>query len=390
MRPDELSWRERGRLWLRLGVRLLLTVAAILLLIYVAPPLLSLFMPFVLAFVLAWLLNPLVRLLQRRLGVSRKLLSLLVILLILGLAGGILAVFVGNIVSELISLANNYEGFITQFQEATAAASTYFSHTFGLVPEEVLEFGTGLLTQLVGWLQENLPVLLSAAAAGAAVVARQTPSFVVAAVVFIMGSYFITADYPAIRFRMSRIVPGPSRRFLGEVKNAASAAFGGYVKAQFFLSVVVFFILLVGFLVIGQPYNLLLAFLLAVMDFIPIIGAGTVMVPWAVIDLLTGELRHAVELMVIWGVIALFRRVAEPKFVGDQTGLSPILSLISIYVGMRLAGVLGMILGPVVCMVLVSIARLGIFQPALDDIRLAASDLLAFLRHRPEQKKDQG
>lgn len=385
MQPKELSWRERVRLWLRIGIRLVLAVVVVLALIYLAPPLLSLFMPFVLAFLLAWLLNPLVRLIQKRLGISRQIMSLLVILLILGVAGGILVVFVWNIISELMALANNYQEVIAQFQEAGSAASICFSRALGLVPEEVLEFGNGMLTQLIGWIQERIPLFLSAAAAGAAAVARQTPSFVVAAVVFIMASYFITADYPAIRFRLSTYVPGPSRRFLREVKDAASAAFGGYVRAQFLLSVVVFFILLVGFVAIGQPYNLLLAFLLAVMDFIPIIGAGTVMVPWAVIDLMTGEIRHAVELMVIWGVIALFRRVAEPKFVGDQTGLSPILSLISIYVGMCVAGVLGMILGPVVCMVLLSVARLGIFKPAMEDIRLAAADLRAFLHHRPEK-----
>lgn len=87
------------------------------------------------------------------------------------------------------------------------------------------------------------------------------------------------------------------------------------------------------------------------MDFIPIIGAGTVMVPWAVIDLFMGNYFHAVQLMVIWGTIALFRRVGEPKFVGDQTGLSPIASLISIYIGWRLAGVLGMILGPTIALI---------------------------------------
>lgn len=94
--------------------------------------------------------------------------------------------------------------------------------------------------------------------------------------------------------------------------------------------------MLVGFLLIRQPYAVLLALVLAVLDFIPIIGSGTVMVPWAVIDLITGNWSHALGLMVVWGIICVFRRVAEPKAVGSQTGLSPILSLISLYVGMRL------------------------------------------------------
>ena len=173
------------------------------------------------------------------------------------------------------------------------------------------------------------------------------------------------------------------RDFFGRVKRAAVAAFGGYVKAQLILSVAIFFILLAGFVVIRQPYSVLLAFLLAVLDFIPIVGSGTVMVPWAVADLFLGEYRHAVELMVIWGIIALFRRGAEPKVVGDQTGLSPILSLISIYVGMKIAGVAGMILGPVLCMVIINIGRLGVLDGTLSDLRLAAGDLAAILKNRP-------
>ena len=101
------------------------------------------------------------------------------------------------------------------------------------------------------------------------------------------------------------------------------------------------------------------------------------------VDLALGNIRESIELMVIWGLIALFRRVGEPKVVGDQTGLPPVVSLISIYVGMQLAGVLGMILGPVVCMVALNVFRLGIFNPVLEDIRLAAADLSAFLKHRP-------
>ena len=143
----------------------------------------------------------------------------------------------------------------------------------------------------------------------------------------------------------------------------------------------VFFILLGGFLLVGQNYALLLALGLAILDFIPIIGSGTVMVPWAVVALFTRDFSTAVYLMVIWGVVAMFRRVAEPRFVGDQTGLSPILSLVGIYVGMKVAGVAGMILGPILILV-----GLGIFQGFWMDVTAAARDITAILSQRPERK----
>ena len=139
-----------------------------------------------------------------------------------------------------------------------------------------------------------------------------------------------------------------------------------------------------GFVLTRQPYGLLLALGLAVLDFIPIVGAGTVMVPWAVVELITRNFSSAISLMVIWGIIALFRRAMEPKFVGDQTGLSPVLSLLSVYVGMKLGGVLGMILGPVLTLVVLNLAGMGLFRGLRADLSAAAWDVAAILSHRPE------
>ena len=146
----------------------------------------------------------------------------------------------------------------------------------------------------------------------------------------------------------------------------------------------VFFILLVGFFLIGQSYGLLLALGLAMLDFIPIVGAGTIMVPWAFLALFTHDYAQAIQIMLIWGVIAMFRRVGEPKVVGDQTGLSPILSLVSIYVGMRLGGVLGMVLGPTVALIALNLVKLGLFEGLRLDLAAAAEDIMALLRERPE------
>lgn len=380
----ELTWRERGRLWLRLGIRLAGAILVLLFLVYGAPPLLGLLMPFVLALVLTWILNPAIVKVQRRFGGSRKALSLVMLILIFTIAGGILAALVYSIVSEVASLVMNWPSiWADSLQPAIVGLEEFLSGLFTGLPNQVSQGATAALDKLVVWLNEMIPSLLSHAGSAAGSFAFSIPSFAVALVIFVMATYFIASDYPRLRLMVTdRLSPGV-RDFFGSVKRTAVAAFGGYVKAQLILSVVIFFILLVGFVVIRQPYSVLLAFLLAVLDFIPIVGSGTVIVPWAVADLFLGEYRHAVELMVIWGIIALFRRGAEPKVVGDQTGLSPILSLISIYVGMKIAGVAGMILGPVLCMVVINIGRLGVLDGVLSDLRMAAGDLTAILKNRP-------
>ncbi len=384
MERGELTWRERGRLWIRLGIRLLLAVGIVLALRYLLPPLLSLFMPFVLALVTAWLLNPMVKGLQRRLGLSRRLLSLLLILLAFAAAGGVLFGLGHSLFSEVSTLLNNWEGVWESLQVGVEAADQWLTKLLSYLPAEVEEFVAGSLDHLwadfSGWVSTVMPMLGS----WAGNFAMSVPSFVVALTVFVMGAYFITADYPRYRFLLTHRLPPEVRTFFSHIKHTALGAFAGYIRAELIISIGVFAILLVGFLIIGQSYAVLLALGLSILDFIPIIGSGTVMVPWAAVDLLTGNWPHALGLMVVWGLICIFRRVAEPKAVGSQTGLSPILSLISLYVGMRLAGVVGMVLGPVLCLVAINVARTGIFDGLCADLALAVRDTAALLR-RPEQ-----
>ena len=386
MDRGELSWRERGRLWLRLGLRCVLALAAAAFLILAGPGLLSLLFPFVLALLLAWLLNPALRFLQKRVGASRSVWALVLLGLLFVLTGGLLFTLSYNIFVELRALVENWQsiwaGFLAVLEQIGGWSDRFFSY----LPAEVVAWRATLLDKLIRWLQNLIPALLSSAAAGAGAAAIKVPSFLVAFLVFIMASYFIMADYPHIRYLALERMNADTLGLLRFIKHTAAAAFGGYVRAQFILSVGVFFILLVGFTLTGRNYALLLALLLAVLDFIPIVGAGTVMLPWAVVCLFAREVRTAVELLVIWGVIALFRRVGEPKVVGNQTGLSPILSLVSLYVGMKLAGVDGMILGPVVFLVVLNICRAGVFDGLTADLRLAVRDIRAILRNRPKEQ----
>ena len=383
MNNKQLTWPQRGALWLRLGIRLGLTALAVWLAARFGRPLLSLFAPFLLALIAAAALNPLVKKLQRLLGWNRQVLTLLLLFLIFGLLGGGLALLVYAAAGQLVSLVQNWGGLLDSLQAVMDQLEALFARLLTLVPPQVNEIVENAGDSLFQWLSEAAPAALGNLGLEAGERAMGLPAFLVALVIFIMATFLLTADYPYLRSRYVQHLDEGLLRFLGQLRTTALGAFGGYVKAEFLLSVGVFFILLAGFFLIRQPYGLLLSLGLAVMDFIPIIGAGTVMVPWAFVALFTGDFTAAVELMAIWGVIALFRRVMEPKFVGDQTGLSPILSLVSIYVGMKLAGVLGMVFGPVVLLVVLNLAGMGMFRGARLDLEAAARDIAAILSERP-------
>lgn len=376
----ELSWRERGRLWLRLGLRLALWAVSLWALVRLGPPLASLFAPFLLAFFVAWGLSPAVRWLHHHWGLPRQVSTLALLGLVFLAMGGVVWWLVTAAAGEVASLAGNWEGLLDSLQGLVNDLGDRFSRWMELLPASLREAADGLVAQGFAWLETVIPRLLSLAMDRAAEVARALPSFAVATVVFIMAAYFFTAQFPHLRRQLSDRLPEGPRFFFAQVRRAASAGFGGYIKSQVILSIGVFFILMGGFLLVRQPYFLLLALGLAVLDFIPIIGSGTVMVPWAAVDLVLGDYRHALGLMAVWGLVALFRRVAEPKILGDQTGLPPLLSLASVYVGMKAGGVAGMILGPVLCLVGLNLVRSGVLDRSLADLRTAFWDISAILR----------
>lgn len=386
MTHQELTWRERGRLWLRISIRTALVLSIVILAYLLIPPFWTLFAPFILAFFMAWLLNPLIRGIQKRLRISRGILSLLLIILIFAALGGLITAFFWSAITEIQSFADNWQSVSDSVSSYVTNLQHSMDNWLRLLPPELVTTVNETFSNFLVWLKSAVTFHVSSFAWDAGSFVSAIPSFAVATIIFIMGTYFITADYPRLRFLFTDHLSPDLREFLSRVKTTASGALGGYVKAEFLLSVIVFFILIACFLITQQSYGVLLAAVIAVLDFIPIIGAGTVLVPWAGFSFFTGDYRNAIEMLVIWGVIVLFRRLAEPKIVGDKTGLSPILSLVSIYVGMRLGGILGMILGPVVTLVFLNILKMGTLTPFANDLKLAVNDCMLFLKRTPKSE----
>ena len=396
MDNSPLARGDRAQLWLRLTLRGVLALGGAALVIWVGLPLLSLLSPFVLALIFAWMLNPGVRWLQRKTGISRKAVSLVLVILVFAVIGGVLFGLGWIAVDQVRSLFDNQQSVLDDLLDGIVrvvnSLEGWLTGLGGIVPKGVLTTSGDLINAIMDWVQGlDLPGWLTEMAGQAPSMAANLSGFAVALVVFMMASYFITGDYPRLRFELTERVPLVARDFCRSVKDIFMSAFGGYIKSQLILSTGVFLILAVGFLLMRQPYGLLLALGLAVLDFIPIIGAGTVMVPWAVVDMVLGQYSEAAALMTVWGVIVLFRRFAEPKVLGDQTGLSPILSLVGIYVGMKAGGVLGMVVGPLLLLVCINLAKLGIFRPVLNDLSLAASDIHAILRsgRKPSETREE-
>jgi sporulation integral membrane protein YtvI len=166
-------------------------------------------------------------------------------------------------------------------------------------------------------------------------------------------------DNPAIISAARKRCPAWLKTNIGIIRRGMANAVGGYFRAQVILMTIVGIIGISGLLILRNPYALMLGLLMAFLDFLPILGSGSVLVPWALYNIFAGDVRQAVGLFALYGVITITRQALEPKVLGEQIGIHPLLSLMSVFVGYKVFGVAGILIGPVIAMVAVSMRNTG-------------------------------
>lgn len=385
MERKELSWKERGRLWFRLSIRGIVGVIIALLVIKFGKTVISLFMPFILALLLAMAINPIILKIQSRVKFRRSKITIFVLVIIFSLSLTVLWILLSAIATEVIGLLNGWEELFNGFQQSIQNLEAITQELLLKINSDIEIPDHGIIDSLTSTIFEYLKVAVSDFSSLTAFARDRVvgiTSFGVSVLIFAMGCYFITADYPTICNNLANRLGVNLTELLNQVKAITIAAFGGYIKSRAIVAAGVGFIIFIGFILIGQEYALLLALIMAVLDFIPIIGSGTLLVPWSIIDLLTGNITQGLQLLAIYGVVTVYRNIAEPKVVGDKTGLSPTLSLITIYIGMRVAGVVGMILGPVLTIVIINSLKIGVLRDTRDDLQMAVMDILSILNNK--------
>lgn len=170
------------------------------------------------------------------------------------------------------------------------------------------------------------------------------------------------------------------------MKSRAASLVGGYFFAQLKIMCMIYIILVVGFLILGVDYAGLVALLVALLDFLPVFGTGTVLIPWTIIELIMGDYIHAVGMLVLYGVTLLSRQLLQPKLVGDAMGLNPLTTLFFMYLGFRFSGIAGMILAVPIGMMIIELYHIGIFDGLLQNCSLLIRGINGFRKGEDPDK----
>ncbi len=369
----------------RILVNLGVALAGVLFLIFVVPPLVRFLMPLIVAWIVAMIANPIIHFLEKRIKIMRKHGSALVIILVLA---ALIAAFYGL----AVLVASQFSSWVTELPEVYDSVTQNLQHLFqslhqkyNMIPADVKLAFDQRENVLDDYIQKAIDGLLKMVNSGSlskvSSLASSLMDFLVYAILTILASYFMTVEKDHFTKLLQEKTPAGVQRIWDKIRKIFIRAIGGYFKAHFQIMIVIFFITVIPFAFMGISYSGLLAVVIAIVDFLPFFGAGTVLVPWAVYRLVTGSYTYAVILFVIYVVVLVVRQLLEPKLIGDNIGMSPFETLVFMLIGYRLAGVLGLIIGIPVGMILIECYREGMFDNYIRGIKILAHDINEYRKY---------
>lgn len=334
--------------------------------------------PFLIAFVLAALLQKPVNALHQKAKLPRGITGTVLVLLIVGAAGTLIGLAgaravdpVQSFISFLASKLESIPSLITSVQnELLSFAANLPDALAGAVTDAISGFSADRLLDSIGeaLTTDNLFNALKTPLSGAWSTVRQLPSFLVAVLITIISACFLTKDYGVVRDFIMRQVSEHSRQKISRAKKLVAFSIGKIVKSYLLiilittceLSIGLFVLKLLGFY--NSGYIIGISVIIALIDIVPVLGTGTVLIPWAVISLITDNTGMGIGLIVVYAIISVIRQIIEPKLVAGQFDLPAIVTIASMYIGTKIFGAIGLFLLPLTVIVIKLLADEGIIS----------------------------
>ncbi|GIP33680.1 sporulation integral membrane protein YtvI [Paenibacillus sp. J2TS4] len=314
--------------------------------------------PFLLAILIAIFLEPLIQLAVKIKGVNRLLASSVICSLFLLLLFGISYGLGAKVYVETIQFSKKAPRIM---DDANLLLKDAMNHIYAMLDT----LSPGLTEQIetaLGSLLSSLSSILSELSGYLFAVAKSIPTLFVSFLVFLISLYLISLQLPSIRQSFLALFEESSRQKMASVLENLRKAIFGFFIAQLILSLITYVIVLTGLLIMRVEYALAISFLIVVVDILPILGTGSVLVPWSLYSLLVGDYFLAVGLLILFLVITVVRRIMEPKVLGNAVGIGALSALISLFVGFKLVGVVGLFLGPAVVIIYKAMRQVGLLQ----------------------------
>ncbi len=299
--------------------------------------------PFVLAFIIAYILRKPTCFISKKFNLPNKPVALLMVLIFYSTVGLLIAFLTIQAIWGITALIQ----FIPRFY--TLHIEPAFLDLFVELESFLAQMDTSLLTliqdfndQFLQWLGSLISGLSGWAVSTASGIATSIPSLFLKLVLMIIATFFIAADYELLTGFCARQLSPKSKALFLQIKNYLAGTLFVCIRSYAIIITLTFIELSIGLSLIGIEHASLIAAVIAVFDILPVLGTGGIMIPWAVFSMIRGELGLGIALLLLYAAITIIRNIVEPKIVGNQLGLHPVVTLASMFAGVQIGGIIGL------------------------------------------------
>lgn len=344
-------------------LKIFIWIASIILIFIGVPILFNFFKPVVIGFLISLILYPLTNILEKKFKFLTKKWSFsLVIIMLLGLISLVIYLLGASIWNELLGLYNNLPNIIASLEDTFNEVSIWAENSISSFKFFNIEsFDKLKLPQF-----ENIFQTISDLSIPLMDFGKNLPTILINVIFTFMFSFFFTLEFTKAKSFFMKIIPQEiyTNLFLA-VKNII----GGYFLAQVKLLFIMFIVLFIGFLIMKMDYAILLSIFVGFLDLLPFFGTGTFLGPFGIICLIKGDYGMALGCILIYLITFILRRLLEPKFLGDSIGISAFFSLFCMFVGFKLIGLIGFIIGVPIGVIVLYLYKYGTFNSLIGSLQ---------------------
>ncbi|NLI93401.1 MAG: sporulation integral membrane protein YtvI [Peptococcaceae bacterium] len=318
------------------------------------------FIPFILAYFTAVCLDPLITWLVKNTKLKKTPAVTLTYILFLGIIGFMAYFIINKIYVQLLGLLSFIQTNSPKFQIWFLGLTKQIQNTIGLLPHDT---AAQINTMIINAANEltNLN-LVSKLGTYTYNLSTAIPNVFFLSLIYFISVYLFCIQLDNVHNRFYSFFKDSSRRkviyILGDLRRAAF----GFLKAQVILSTITFIISFLGLAILKVKYAAVISFIIILVDILPILGTGSVLMPWATVSLLQGNIFLAIGLSILFIVIIVIRKSIEPKVLGERIGLSALATLVSLWIGFKVMGVMGIFLFPLALIFYKALVKVGVIK----------------------------
>lgn len=299
--------------------------------------------PFIIAFVISTSIEPVIRFLMKKAKISRKAAAIITIFSVVTVIGAVLVLLTVRLYKEAVSLSQMLPEHANTLYRNINEFTGKFLKFYTTLPEEISASIENMFNNFI----QTFMLFLNSVAKNILSIAVLLPQVFIFLSATILSTYFFSSDRAGILNFARENLPKSWMDVLLRIKKDIFMTLWGYVRAQIIMAAIAFLQLFTGFYIMGIKHFILLALILSLLDVLPVLGPGSVMIPWAIYEFFAGNLKRSVAILVLYGIVLTVRQLIEPKILSNEIGLHPLVALMSLYIGFLMFGYVGLIAGPV-------------------------------------------